>query len=130
MPSLIYRQFLVYIGIGILTACIDIGAMQALLVAGVGHPGAVSVGFILGLIFNYFSHQRVTFKAQNSRRSVVRFGVLVVLNYLLTMLCVELSVITVDNVLAGKLVSLPLVAMNGFLLGRYWVFKKHSLPAP
>jgi hypothetical protein len=26
--------------------------------------------------------------------------------------------------LAGKLVSLPLVAVNGYLLSKYWIFRK------
>jgi hypothetical protein len=25
--------------------------------------------------------------------------------------------------LAGKLVSLPIIAINGYMLGKYWIFK-------
>ncbi len=28
-----------------------------------------------------------------------------------------------DSLMAGKLVSLPLVAVNGFVLSRRWIFK-------
>lgn len=121
---MILRQFVVYIGVGILTALLDIGTMQALLLAGTGSTVAVSAGFTLGLVFNYFTHLRVTFKATGSQGSVLRFGILVLLNYGLTLACVELGLWLLDSVLAGKLLSLPVVAVNGFLLGRYWVFRK------
>ena len=45
------------------------------------------------------------------------------LNYGLTIACVALTVALVDNPLAGKILSLPLVAVNGYLLSRYWIFK-------
>jgi hypothetical protein len=28
-----------------------------------------------------------------------------------------------DSPMAGKIVSLPLVAVNGYLLGRFWIFR-------
>jgi hypothetical protein len=39
------------------------------------------------------------------------------------MACVALSVSLLDSPLAGKLASLPLVALNGYVLGKYWIFK-------
>jgi hypothetical protein len=45
------------------------------------------------------------------------------LNYILTIVCVALAVAVADNPLAGKILSLPLVAANGYLLSRYWIFK-------
>jgi len=120
----IARQFLVYVIVGVLSAVLDIGTMQLLLAAGFGYPLAVSAGFVVGLLFNYVTHQRVTFKAKHSFRSVWRFAVLLLLNYALTLGCVEVGVQVLDSVLAGKLLSLPLVALNGFVLGRYWVFAR------
>lgn len=121
---MILRQFGVYVAVGVLTAIVDIGLMQLLLMAGFDHRVAVSAGFVVGLLFNYVTHQRVTFKATHSRRSVWRFVVLLLLNYGLTLGCVEVGIQAVDSVLAGKLLSLPLVALNGFMLGRYWVFAR------
>jgi hypothetical protein len=37
--------------------------------------------------------------------------------------CVALAVALGASTLTGKLVSLPLVAVNTFLLGKYWIFK-------
>jgi putative flippase GtrA len=121
---MIARQFLVYVLVGVLSAVLDIGTMQSLLLVGLGYPLAVSAGFVVGLLFNYVAHQRVTFKTTHSFRSVWRFAVLLLLNYGLTLACVEIGVQVLDSVLAGKLLSLPIVALNGFVLGRYWVFAR------
>jgi len=120
------RQFLVYVGIGILSAVVDIGCMQLLLLWGWHHGVAVTAGFAVGLVFNYICHQRITFRAEHTAGSVLRFSLLVLMNYALTLGCVQLSVLLLDNVLAGKLASLPLVAVNGFLWGRYWIFRRHQ----
>lgn len=118
------RQFIVYVVVGILTTVVDIGSMQLLLQLGYGTTLAASSGFVLGLIFNYVTHQRVTFRAAHSSGTLVRFAVLVAVNYALTLLCVHGGERWLDSALLGKLVSLPLVTINGFLAGRYWIFRQ------
>lgn len=118
-----WRQIAVYLLVGVLSAVTDIGLMQLLLWAGSGHVAAVSSGFAAGLVFNYVAHLRYTFSSRHSLATLVRFGVLLALNYGVTLLCVEASLALLDDVLSGKLVSLPLVAANGFVLGRHWVFQ-------
>ena len=118
------RQFLVYVGVGFATAFVDIGAMQVFIWLGFHYRVAVTVGFVFGLIFNYVSHERITFRARRSLGTMARFAVVVLMNYALTLLCVQLSVTLVGSVLTGKIASLPLVAVNGFLWGRYWVFRR------
>jgi putative flippase GtrA len=118
------RQFLIYIGVGVLSAIVDIGTMQTLLWLAVDHRIAVTVGFGVGLVFNYLCHERFTFRAKRSTATLVRFAVLVLMNYGLTLLCVQLGIALLDSVLAGKLASLPIIAANGFLWGRYWIFRQ------
>lgn len=117
------RQFLIYIGVGVMSTVVDIGTIQTLLWFGFHHRIAVSAGFMLGAVFNYFCHERITFRATRSTATLVRFCFLLFVNYLLTMLLVQLSVTLFDSVMLGKLAALPLVAVNGFLCGRYWVFR-------
>ncbi|MDT1843052.1 GtrA family protein, partial [Acinetobacter baumannii] len=45
------------------------------------------------------------------------------INYLLMLACVALAAALLDNPLAGKLVSLPIVAINGYLLSKHWIYK-------
>lgn len=117
------RQFTIFVLGGFLCAAIDIGAMQLLLASGAHFALAASVGFGIGLVVNYLYHARVTFDSPTSGASVLRFATLVGINYLLTMACIGLAVHLEFAALAGKIVSLPLVAVNGFILGKFWIFK-------
>ncbi len=121
---MITRQFLIYISVGLLTALVDISTMQTLLWLMLDHRIAVTIGFTAGVIVNYLCHERYTFRATRSPATLLRYAVLLLMNYGLTMLCVHLSVTYLDSVLAGKIISLPLAAVNGFLWGRYWVFRR------
>lgn len=118
------RQFLVFVAGGVLTAAIDIGLMQLALSQGVAPLPAATFGFAAGLAVNYAFHARVTFARLTRRHSLLRYLVVVALNYGLTLLLVALAQALAGHPLAGKLISLPLVAANGFLLSKYWVFKQ------
>ena len=117
------RQFLLYLAGGVISALVDVGLMQLLIHGGANYVVATSTGFAVGLIFNYGYHATVTFTSQPSGRSVGRYLAVVAINYLFTLACVALSVHLADTALVGKLLSLPLVAINGFILGKHWIFK-------
>jgi putative flippase GtrA len=120
---MLQKQFLVYVMVGVLCALIDIGAMQLLLNMGLHYGLATSVGFALGLIVNYLSHAKFTFNAERSKTSMVRYGVLVLANYGLTLAFVIATEHWRDSPLLGKVISLPVIAINGFIWSRLWVFK-------
>jgi putative flippase GtrA len=123
VDALRLRQFGVFVAGGVLCAVVDIGLMQLLIGNGVHHTSAASAGFLAGLLVNYAFHSRVTFERAASKASFARYLCVVGVNYVLTIASVALAVSLIDNPLAGKLLSLPLVAVNGFLLSRYWIFK-------
>jgi putative flippase GtrA len=118
------RQFATFIAGGLLCALVDIGVMQVLLRAGAHFTGATTAGFLAGLLVNYAFHSRVTFDAAASSSSFARYLCVVGLNYLLTMGCVSLAVSLAGSPLAGKIVSLPLVSVSGYLLSKFWIFRK------
>lgn len=122
-PALLQRQFLVFIAGGGLSALVDIGLMQILLKLEVAPVAAASLGFVGGLMVNYAFHAKVTFQQLSSKSTVVRYLCVVAANYLITVALVALGQALLQSPLAGKLVSLPLVAVNGFLLSKFWVFK-------
>lgn len=117
------RQFLIYLCVGLFSTGIDIATLEILIRLGVHYGLAVSLGFGTGLIVNYLLHARFTFRASNTLTSITKYGVLVFTNYLFTLACVFFSQHWLDSILLGKLLSLPMVAINGFLWSRYWVFK-------
>jgi putative flippase GtrA len=117
------RQFSLYLAGGLLCALVDVGLMQLLLAAGAHYAGATSAGFAAGLLVNFAFHSRVTFAAAATPGSFARYLCVVGINYLITLACVALAAALLARPLGGKLASLPLVALNGFVLGKYWIFK-------
>jgi putative flippase GtrA len=117
------RQFGLFVLGGVLCALVDIGMMQLLLRGGLHYASATTAGFLAGLLVNYAFHSRVTFDAPATPASFARYLCVVGINYLLTLGCVALAQSLAGMPLAGKIVSLPLVAVNGYLLGKLWIFK-------
>jgi putative flippase GtrA len=120
------RQFGTFVAGGLLCALVDIGVMQVLLRTGAHFTGATTAGFLAGLLVNYAFHSRVTFGAAASGSSFARYLCVVGLNYLLTMGCVALAVTLAGMPLLGKIMSLPLVSVNGYLLSKFWIFRKSA----
>lgn len=124
---MISRQFLLFVLVGGISATIDVGIMQALLYTEVELTVATASGFGAGLIANYLLHSRITFRLQYrhtlSLAVIIKYAFVVFLNFALTLCLVYLSQRTFGNALAGKLISLPVVATNGFFFSKYWVFR-------
>ncbi|WP_090438524.1 GtrA family protein [Duganella sp. CF458] len=117
------NQFLVFVLVGVTCAVIDVGLMELLGRLGLHYMIAASAGFAAGLAANFALHTCLTFKARYSHATLVRFMGVVLINYLMTMLCVSLFQYWLEMPVLGKVISLPLVAGNGFLLSKHWVFK-------
>jgi putative flippase GtrA len=116
-------QFLLFVAGGALSALVDIGLLQLLVMNKVEPFSATTYGFLAGLIVNYAFHAKVTFKNVTTLATFTRFLCVVGINYLITLACVASAVALFQWPLLGKLVSLPLVALNGFFLSKYWIFK-------
>jgi putative flippase GtrA len=117
------RQLLTYLVGGGASAAIDVGLLQGLLWCGAPFLVAVSAGFIAGLVFNFLFHAHLTFQRGTSRAVLARYLTVVGANYLLTLLCTAASLQLLGWPLPGKLLALVLVAINGYLLGKHWIFK-------
>ena len=109
--------------VGAATALIDIGLMQLLIWLGIYYILAATLGFFVGLLANFSLHTYVTFGAGYSHSVFVRYGIVVFINYSITLLVVHLFHIMLNEPLLGKLISLPVVAVNGFFLSKNWVYK-------
>ena len=119
------RQFAVFVVGGALSAFIDIGVMQVLILSGIANLTATTIGFFLGLLFNYTYHSKMTFKAKMSLLFAFRFCFVVAINYLITIFMVFMSYhFFKQSAFIGKAISLPVVAVNGYILSKVWVFKR------
>jgi putative flippase GtrA len=72
---------------------------------------------------NYAFHARVTFRNVTTLGTMTRFLCVVGMNYLITLGFVAASLALFQLPLPGKLISLPVVAVNGFFLSKHWIFK-------
>ena len=117
------RQFAIFLLVGLACAFIDIAIMELFRLEGVHYGVAVSAGFGVGVIANYLLHAKFTFKTSSSQVNFLKFACIVMLNYGITLLFVVGSTHFLGSVLTGKIASLPVIAVNGFLLSRYWAFK-------
>jgi putative flippase GtrA len=118
------KQFSTYVLVGVASAVIDIGLMQFLVATGLGVVVAATIGFLAGLVANFVLHTGVTFSVKYSNKGFLRFLIVVLINYLLTIICVGVSNAWLELPLVGKLVSLPIVAVNGYILIKYWVYRE------
>jgi putative flippase GtrA len=117
------HQFLLYITGGVISAIIDMGIMQLLIFMSINPLIAATVGFFTGLLVNYSFHSHLTFMAATSLSVSLRFISVVGINYFITIVFVYLSLLILNVALIGKIVSLPVIAVNGFVLSRHWVFR-------
>lgn len=118
------RQFFIFIIGGTVSAIIDIATMQLMIAVNISPLQAATAGFFLGLLFNFVYHASVSFESTISLPVLGRFLSVVGLNYLITIVLIYVSLeLLQQGALPGKIFSLPVVAVNGYFLSKYWVFK-------
>lgn len=117
------RQFIVYIGIGGICAIIDLSLMQALILLGIHYLKATTTSFFISLCINFFLHSHFTFTAKLSYKSLIRYSIVVCANFCLTLAIVAIFHAWLDVEILGKIISLPLIAVNGYFLSKHWIYK-------
>ena len=120
------RQFMTYIGIGVICAAMDIGLMQLLIVLEVNYILAATASFAASLIVNFFLHKNLTFRAGYSHETLLRYLGVVFANYCVTLLAVSIFHAWLDLAILGKILALPLVAINGYFLSKHWIYKSRK----
>jgi len=119
-----WLQFGRYLAVGVISAAIDVLTLWLLLAAQVQRVPAVALAMLAGMTANYALHRVYTFRTEQPLRlrSVVRYTAIVAGNYLLTLAIIEAGLRVGIGVMWGKILSLPVIAMTGFLLTRKFVF--------
>lgn len=120
---MVSKEVLMFVIVGIFCAFIDIGIMQLSIWFGLFYIAATTLGFAVGFIANFLLHNHVTFRKVYSHGALVRFASVVLINCFVTVVIVYLFQMALSMPLLGKLVSLPIVALNGFLLSKNWVYR-------
>ena len=118
-------KFVVYVLVGCVSATIDLVSLWLLIGLKTPQWLAVTLAFIAGFVFNAWAHALFTFEALLTQQTGIRFTAVVGVNYLLTLLIIEVLTAFSLSLIAAKVVALPIIAASGFLLSKHWAFKAH-----
>lgn len=121
---MITRQLTIYIVVGIVSAATDIGIMKFFLFIDFHYFIAATLGFIIGLFVNFSLHSKITFKKKYSHSMLARYMSVVFLNYMITLAVIHAFHNWLSMPVLGKIASLPIITINGFLLSKYWIYKQ------
>lgn len=118
------NRLLRFLLVGGLSFALDLGLLILL------HEGfgvdlwiATPIAFLSSLVFNFLIQRSFTFKSTRGRgSSMIRYGVLVIFNTLMTDVIVNLFHNLDLTYTAGKVVATALTMVWNFFLYKHWVF--------
>lgn len=119
----IHRQFFIFILVGIITSLIDLLVIFILDFFGFNYRACIFFGYLFAISINYYLHSKITFIKKRSPHIFLRFLIVIFANVLLTYFFVEIFVYFDLDYKIAKVISLPLIAANGFFLSKYWIYK-------
>lgn len=126
MPLRLPRTFVLYIGVGVLSLLVDAGTLWLLYEhAGAALWVAASAGFWLSFAVNFSANKYLTFSARTGGRGqLVRYSLLVVLNYLANLGIVTGLVALGFDAVLSKIVAVAALTSVNFFAYRHWVFSE------
>ena len=126
MPLRLPRTFVRYVGVGVLSLLVDAGTLWLLYEhAGAALWVAASAGFWLSFAVNFSANKYLTFSARTGGRAqLVRYSLLVILNYLANLgIVTGLVALGLDAVIS-KIVAVAALTSVNFFAYRHWVFSE------
>lgn len=112
-----------FITVGAFTAGVDIGLFWTFLnIFNLSILLAASLSFIVSFGINFLGHAKITFLNKASLSSLIKFSILVLLNYLITVGVITTGVQIFETPIFWKVLAVLIISLNGFLLGKKWVF--------
>lgn len=126
IPMRISGTLVRYVGVGVLSLVVDAGTLGLLYeVAGWPLWLATSAGFWLSFAVNFLANKYVTFGARaNGSRQLVRYAVLVALNYLANLGIVTGLVALGLAAVPAKVIAVAVLSVLNFIAYRQWVFRE------
>ena len=133
MPNrIIWMQFLLYLVVGGLSSCVDVGGFWLLVTMSVPLLAASVMSFIAATMLNYILSYQVAFVRglHTPSSELVRFWLVSLFGLAMNTLIVWLVVgVLGATPVAGKLIALPIVLGWNFIGRRLFVFHR-DLPPP
>ena len=120
-----HKQFVIFLFVGGSSALVDIGSLYLFnKILLWNNELSISLAFILGLVFNYFSHTYFTFQDKASIGNLIKYLILDLLNYINTIILMYLLTEFLDiDIIIAKVITLPVIAVTTFIISKIWVYK-------
>lgn len=89
------------------------------------HIIAVSIAYSVAASFHFFANRNITFniKSTNYINQMMKYIMLLTINYLITILGLEISLLFVTSPYVGLILVTGVTTIVGYLLSKHWVFK-------
>lgn len=84
---------------------------------------------IAGFYLNFFLHAKKTFKVETSLKNILKYLIVFLINTFLSFFIIYIFDIYYFLPFIGKIVSLPIIAILGYTLMNYWVFRAYEYDA-
>jgi len=132
MHRLPIAQFARFAAVGVVNTAVTLVAYHGLLVAGLQFRVASAIGYTLGGLTSYAINRSWTFAGQTAshRQAGPRFFVVLGLGLLTDVVLISVLVEDLGAAkLAAQVLVAPVVALQGFVLARWWAFRAPATPA-
>jgi putative flippase GtrA len=121
------KSILSFLIVGGLSALINLFSFIVLWeVIDINYQLAVSISFVLSVIFHFMANRRFTFNSHGAHffNHVTKYLVMVALNYTITMIVVHAAVEILQlSPYIGICLAIGTTVCSGYLISRFWVFQ-------
>lgn len=118
-------QILIFLWVGGTSALLDIGLFYLChRVASWDIYTSAVIAYLVSLVYNYLLHTYLTFERKAETGNLFKFAVLVIVNYSLTALLLYFLVdIASINAIWAKILTIPIIAVNTFIVSKKWIYR-------
>ncbi len=120
-----HKSFIIFLIVGTLTSGLYFGSFYIFWnLLQINYTVAVSIAYILGLIFHFNANRRFTFNSHGDffMQHITRYLMMTALNYLVTIAIVHLIVVSGFSPYCGMIVAIAVNIILTYLISRFWVF--------
>lgn len=84
---------------------------------------ANNFAYIISLVINFFGHSFFTYQIKPTFQIVIKFIFISIINYWISLAIILFGITFLQSPEFWKFISICVVTINGFLIGRFWIFR-------
>lgn len=125
------KQIMLFITVGTISTSVNFATFFVCWnVFHLNYKVAATIAYWLSVVAHFFGNRTFTFSGHNQlmRKQLPRYGVLLAIDYSITMTAMMIAVEALHlNPYFGLIGSVGITSCTGFLLAKTWVFKPQSI---